>query len=77
VINKKPIAFTGDSKVANALNELSKAALADMVIDLLRKDAGDIDGDLDGPQLLAVIRKTATPVLCVRGDHIPKSLRQP
>lgn len=51
-----------------AMEELSKAALIDLVVDLAKKESGDADDEC----IAATIRKWHTPVAIARGDKEPK-----
>jgi GTPase Era involved in 16S rRNA processing len=65
-LNKKP-QMLGNSHVRAYLDSLSKADLADYVVDLLRVGHGD--AALDDVELLAAIRDTIGPTLTVRGKN--------
>jgi hypothetical protein len=67
---KKPITQTDDVAVALYLDKMSKAALADLVVDLVRRSEGD--EHLDGDALAAAIDRAAHPVFAVRGDKPPR-----
>jgi hypothetical protein len=71
--NKKSMVF-GDREVHRAVAVLSKAALGDLVVDLLRRCEGA--EDLDGAALVSVLAEAVEPVLLVRGDKTPKELRR-
>lgn len=63
---KKSQRFLSDRHARLALDSLSKAALADLVVDLLRRNAGD--ETLDGAAFIEVLEEAAAPVLGFRGD---------
>ena len=65
----KPILFAQDLVARLALNSLSKFALADLVVDLLRRNAGD--EHLDGEPLAQALVEAFEPVAAVRGDRVP------
>lgn len=52
-----------------AFSSLSKDALADLVADLLRRNAGR--EDLDGEDLASALVEAFRPVAAVRGDRVP------
>lgn len=63
-INKKRQVF-GDASVRSYLDSMSKAALADLVIDFARAAHGS---DMDGDDLGNAIASAAEPVAMARGD---------
>lgn len=71
-VNKKPQVF-GNRHVNTFLSSVSKAALADLVVDLLRKSEGD--EVLDDVELLAAIQRALEPVALARGE--PKTADVP
>lgn len=64
-LNKKPLTQTNSMAVADLLEGMSKAALADLVIDLVRRGVGD---EVDGRLLFEAIAEAAEPILRVRED---------
>ena len=58
---------------ATYLDAFSKTALADLVVDLLRLNAGT--QDLDGLQLVDAVEKAMGPIAVVRGDKMPRRPR--
>lgn len=68
-INKRPISRTNDPGVVAWLESLSKAALADIFIDMTQRNLGDENAD--GETLLAAMVEEAEPVMRVRGDKLP------
>jgi hypothetical protein len=62
-------AFTDAPEVARIVDALSKAALGDLVIDLLRRCEGD--ETLDGTDLAAALRDAVDPVLRARERDRP------
>lgn len=71
---KKPSVFTCHTEVHAFLASLSKAALADLVLDLVRRGEGD--ESLDGPEMVRALRKAARPVLRARGDRLASAARR-
>ena len=68
---KKPITQVDSHEAWSFLSGFSKAALADIVVDLVRRNAGS--EDLDGAELVAAITADAEPVMIARGDKMPKA----
>lgn len=68
-INKKDVQQSEAPEVDNLHAALSKAALMDIVIDLVRRNAGD--ETLDGVDLARAILAEGGPVLAIRGDKLP------
>lgn len=68
---KKPTTQVESREACSFLDGFSKAALADLVVDLVRRNAGD--EDLDGAALVAAITAEAEPVMILRGDKMPKA----
>lgn len=66
---KKPITQVESREACSFLDGFSKAALADLVVDLVRRNAGN--EDLDGAELVAAIVAEAEPVMVARGDKMP------
>lgn len=64
----KPVVMSHDPGALAFIDTFSKNALADIVIDLLRQNAGN--ERLDGTALITAIRKAAEPVMRVRGDKL-------
>lgn len=64
----KPITQSSDPDVLRFLHTVSKAGLADLVIDLLRIARGET---LDGRDLLAELRTAYHPIARLRGDDVP------
>jgi hypothetical protein len=64
-INKKAIQTT-DRLAAHVIDSLSKAALGDLVADLLRRAAGD--ESLDGADLADAVAEAFKPIAFRRGD---------
>lgn len=71
--NKRPMTQTKDPGVLGTIHGASKAALGDLVIDLLRR----LDGDesLDGDALAAAYVEAMKPIALARGDAPPKPWR--
>lgn len=69
-LNKRAIGFSADRGVAIWFDHVSKAFLADLVIDFARRNAGD--EDLDGLALLHKVVEEAEPVAVARGDKLPR-----
>lgn len=67
--NKKPITQSSDRGVEAWMEDVSKAFLADLVIDLIRRNEGN--EDLDGGDLLQAIIEDAEPITTARGDRLP------
>jgi hypothetical protein len=65
----KTITQTKDYLARVTLDALSKFALADLVVDLLRASHGE---DLDGEALAAAVIEAFGPVAQARGDRVPK-----
>ncbi len=63
----KQITQTRDRIARATIDSVSKHALADLVIDLLRQNAGD--ENLDGEPLAVAFVKAFTPVAAARGDR--------
>ena len=61
---------SADRATLIVFDSLSKDALADLVIDLLRRCAGD--ETLDGEMLCAELHRAFYPVQRVRGDRSPR-----
>ena len=51
------------------LMSMSKMALADLVVDLIRAQGGEA---LDGEDLAAAVRQSFFPIALIRGDRVPK-----
>jgi hypothetical protein len=67
-LNKKPSMYQRAGHAdARYLDALSKAALLDLCIELLRAQAGECDTPLC-PQ---IVRDTIAPTLAARGDRLP------
>lgn len=66
---EKSIQATSSQGVRWWLERISKAALADLAVDLVRISEGD--EALDGPELQAVLARAAEPVLLLRGHRVP------
>ena len=64
-LNKKPSVYTDDA--ASWLHFLSKAALVDCVVDLLRGQSESCDE----PVSIAAAKKRLEPVILTRGDKMP------
>lgn len=69
-INKKSIQQSDTPEMDDLHAALSKAALMDIVIDLVRRNAGD--ETLDGADLARAIVSEGEPVLRIRGDKTPE-----
>ncbi len=67
-LGKKSAAFV-DGDARTLLDSVSKAALIDLVVDLLRRNAGD--ETLSGDDLAAAFTEAFEPVAVVRGDKVP------
>lgn len=68
-MSAKTMMFTKDPVARIMLDSLSKFALADLVVDLLRRKAGA--EDLDGVELAREIASAFRPVAAIRGDRVP------
>lgn len=68
-LNKKPISQSSDRGVEAWMEQVSKAFLADLVIDLIRRNEGN--EDLDGADLLTAIIADAEPITVARNDRLP------
>ena len=66
---KKGVVQSDTPEIDALHSALSKAALMDIVIDLVRRNAGD--EMLDGVDLAQAIVTEGTPVLIARGDEPP------
>lgn len=62
---RKPITQSHDPEVLAVLEACSKTALADAVIDLVRRYAGE---GVDGRNLAAELRLALDPILLARGE---------
>lgn len=65
-LNKKPAMYTGQAD-ARYLNNLSKAALLDLCVELLRAQAGECDT----PLTAEAVRDAIAPTIAARGDRLP------
>jgi hypothetical protein len=70
--NKKSITQSHDPGVVCWFETVSKAALADLVIDLARRNYGE-DDQLDGVELLKQVRSDAEAVFRAREDRLPET----
>lgn len=68
-LNKKSITQSRDPGVDAWIGNVSKAFLADLVIDLIRRNEGS--EDLDGADLLRAIVEDAEPIAVARQDRLP------
>jgi hypothetical protein len=68
-VKKSSLARTTDRAAASYLNKLSKAALIDVVIDLLRQDG---TASCDDPVTVDRVLAVAAAVLAMRGDPVPR-----
>jgi len=66
---KKDLTQTEDPGVKHWLDRLSKKALGDLVIDLVR--IGEGDETLDGAELCRRLHAAAEPVMLARDDKLP------
>lgn len=70
--NKKPaMSWEDNREVTRALDQLSKAALLDCVVDLLREHGPSVDD----PVTEEIARKRLECVILLRGDTWPKQRR--
>ena len=69
--NKKPITQVASYEAWSFLDGFSKAALADLVVDFARRNAGN--EHLDGTELIAAITADAEAIMAARGDKMPKA----
>jgi hypothetical protein len=67
---KKGMAQTDYKATEAVLMALSKAALADLVVDLIRRAEGET---IDGRTLAEAVVAAAEPVCLARGDRVPSS----
>lgn len=67
---KRPVSRTTDPGVIEWLRGLSKAALADIFVDLVQQNLGD--DEADGEKLLAALYDAAEPVMLARNDKLPR-----
>lgn len=74
-INKKSIQQSDAPEMDDLHAALSKAALMDIVIDLVRRNAGD--ETLDGVELARAIIEEGSAVLAIRGDKLPNVVAVP
>ncbi len=65
----KTMVLAHDLVARVTLDKLSKFALADLVTDLLRQNAGD--ENLDGIELARAVAAAFSPVAAARGDRVP------
>jgi hypothetical protein len=72
--NKKPMTQTEDRTVRLTVDAVSKAGLADLVVDLLRRAAGD--KSLDGDALVKAFLAAYKPIAAARGEKPPKVVTQ-
>jgi hypothetical protein len=69
-LGKKRVMTVSDRNAIVFLDSLSKAALADLVVDLIRQREGE--DLLDGPALETALRAAFEPIAIARGDKMPK-----
>lgn len=67
--SKKPSALVSDPFARRVLDSVSKAALLDLVADLLRRNAGD--ETLDGEPLALAFEEAMEPIARMRRDPWP------
>lgn len=67
-LNKKPMTQTRTIVAHETIMALSKAALADLVVDLLRRSEGE---DLDGEPLAKAFVEAYGPIAVARGERPP------
>ncbi len=72
-LNKKPITQTSNVVAINTIDRVSKAGLADLVIDLLRRGEGE---DLDGDKLVAAFLEAYSPIAQARDEKPAKAWRR-
>ena len=65
---KKDVTQTSSREVRVWIAGVSKAALADLAIDLLRRAHGE---GIDGTDLLTLLRQSFEPMAVARGDQQP------
>lgn len=70
---RKNLTQSGDWSVRATLDSVSKNALADLVIDLIRLQHGK--EDLDGEALIQAFLKAMGPIARVRKDRAPEAVR--
>lgn len=70
-LNKKPMTQLQDRIARATIDQLSKACLADLVVDLLRQSEGD--EHLDGSDFIKALIKAHNPIAFRRGEKTLKA----
>ena len=68
--NTKKPPFMANGEAHRVINSVSKSALLDMVVDMLRQQAGN--EELNGSDLVVAFCDRFEPVALLRGDRMPK-----